>query len=77
MHIPGFRLCFAIQSEVLEAAQLQEVLYHVQGPGHLAEQQHPVSCIAKHLLVNHLLAYSGCKYASHSQEPMPPHGILP
>ena len=44
---PGIRLCLAIQSQEVEAAQLQEVLNHVQCPSHLAEQQHPVACTAK------------------------------
>ena len=46
-HAPGIRLCFAIQSQVVEAAQLQKVFNHVQGPSHLTEQQHPVPCTVK------------------------------
>ena len=46
---PGIRLCLAIQSQEVEATQLQEVLNHVQCPRHLAEQQHPVPCTAKQM----------------------------
>lgn len=39
---PSVSLGSAIQAEVGEVAQEQEVFHHVQSPCHLAEQQHPV-----------------------------------
>ena len=48
--LPGFRLCLAIQPEIPEAAQQQEVLHHVQCTSHLTEQQHSVPCDTSHCL---------------------------